>query len=94
MALDPRLLDILRCPITGQALRMASRRQLEAANRAIAEGTARLAQGDRLTTPMSASLVTIEGRHFYRIETGIPVLLASESILLPSMPEDPPHARG
>ncbi len=79
--MDPRLLEILLCPVSHQGLRPAARAELDRLNRLIAEGRVRTADG-RLPTPFTAALVTHDGRRFYRIEDGIPVLLPEEGVVL------------
>ncbi|MCX7555673.1 Trm112 family protein [Xanthomonadaceae bacterium JHOS43] len=79
MTLDKRLLEILRCPASGEALQPATPAQLDAINRSIAAGTARRGDGTPASVPLDAALRTASGR-IYRIDDGIPVMLASESI--------------
>lgn len=79
MALDPRLLEILRCPVTGQSLSLASRRQLESINQAL---SAEAAPANITPQAIESALMVADGSRAYRIDDGIPVLLASESISL------------
>lgn len=83
MTLDTRLLEILRCPASGQSLGLMTSAQLESLNRAIAQGQAQHPEGITATQPLRAGLITAAQDRCYRVEDGIPVLLASESILLP-----------
>jgi uncharacterized protein YbaR (Trm112 family) len=78
--IDRRLLDILCCPVTKAPLRLASAAELEALNRAIAEGTVRTEAGAAPSGPAGGALVTRDGRTIYRIEDDIPVMLADEAI--------------
>lgn len=79
--MDPRLLEILLCPVSHQGLRPAARDELDRLNQLIAEGRARTADG-KAPAPLAAALVTLDGRRFYRIEDGIPVLLPEEGVVL------------
>ncbi|MFN3843396.1 MAG: Trm112 family protein [Rehaibacterium terrae] len=78
--MDQRLLDILCCPVTRQPLAPLSARQLEALNRAIGEGRVVRADGSPQSSPLTAALITRDRRTVYRIDDGIPVLLADEGI--------------
>jgi len=78
------LIDILCCPVTRSALRAASPGEIGAVNDAIAEDRAADAAGRPVRQRLDAALVTLEGDRFYRVEDGIPVLLADECIRLGS----------
>lgn len=74
------MLDILCCPVSRQPLAPASDRQLQALNRAVAEGRLARADGSLQPAPLTAALVTRDRRTVYRIDDDIPVLLADEGI--------------
>ena len=80
MSLEKRLLEILCCPATRQALRLLTPGQLGALNRAVSAGLVRNSEGRAIQQPLAAGLMAQGGAHVYRIDDGIPVLLASESI--------------
>lgn len=80
MGLDKRLLEILCCPTTKQPVGPASAAQLAALNAAIAAGTLSDAEGTRITQPFTAALVTRDGRTVYRVDDGIPVMLADQAV--------------
>ena len=80
--MDRKLLDLLACPTTRQPLRLLDREALEALNRAIAAGGLPRAGGGLQTAPVDAVLVTADGSLGYRVDDGIPVLLAEESLQL------------
>ncbi len=80
MTLDKRLLEILRCPASGQALHPLTPSQLDDVNRAIAAGTARRGDGEPASAPLHAGLRTAATDRIYRVDDGIPVMLVSESI--------------
>jgi uncharacterized protein len=77
---DRRLLDILCCPATRQPLAPLGTRELDALNRDIAEGRVHRVDGSAQTSPLSAGLITRDRRTVYRIDDGIPVLLADDGI--------------
>lgn len=78
--MDRKLLDILVCPATRQPLSLLDRPGLEAVNAAIAAGAAARADGTPEPGPLREALVTRDRRLVYRIDDGIPVLLADEAI--------------
>lgn len=82
--MDRKLLDLLACPTTHQPLRPIDARLLHDVNAAIAGGALKRGDGSAQSTPVDAALVTADGRLAYRIDDGIPVLLAEESLDLTS----------
>ena len=80
MALDKRLLDILCCPASKQPVAMLSTSQIAAINRAIEQRQVRSADGAVVDKPLSAGLLTRDGRTAYRIDDGIPVMLADQGL--------------
>ena len=73
------LVDILCCPVTRGPLRLASAAEVGAINAAIDRGTVANEAGKPVREPVSAALVATEGERVYRVDDGIPVLLAEES---------------
>ncbi|MEQ4574436.1 MAG: Trm112 family protein, partial [Gammaproteobacteria bacterium] len=53
---------------------------LEALNRAIAAGGVQRADGSRQEQPLREALVTRDRKQVFRVDDGIPVLLAEEAI--------------
>ena len=82
MSVDPKLLEILVCPITKVSVRVLGKQKLVALNRAIAEGGVRHLGGTAVEAPFDAALVTTDGRTVYRIDDGIPVML--EDLAIPT----------
>lgn len=78
--MDRKLLDILCCPATRQPLALLDARGLEALNRAIAGGGVKRADDTAQGGPLREALVTQDRKTVYRVEDGIPVLLAEEAI--------------
>lgn len=83
--MDRHLLDLLACPTTRQPLRPLDGARLDALNRAIAEGRVRRGDGSVQSAQVGAALATDDGRLAYRIDDGIPVLLAEESLELSAL---------
>ncbi len=78
--MDRKLLDILACPATRQPLALLEARGLEALNAAIAAGGVVREDGSPQAEPLREALVTRDRRRVYRVDDGIPVLLAEEAI--------------
>ena len=78
--MDRKLLDILACPITRMPLAMLDAPGLEALNRAIATGGVHLNDDSVQASPLREALVTRDRKTVYRVDDGIPVLLAEEAI--------------
>ena len=78
--MDRKLLDILVCPATRQPLALLEPAGLEALNQAIAAARVARNDGSREASPLREALVTRDRKTVYRIDDGIPVLLAEEAI--------------
>ncbi len=78
--MDKRVLDILCCPVSRQPLAPLASRELDALNRAVAAGTLKRSDGSMQGDALQAGLLTRDRKLAYRIDDGIPVLLADESI--------------
>ena len=87
--MDRKLLDILACPATRQPLSLLDRAGLEALNQAIADGGVRRADDSLQAEPLREALVTRDHRLVYRIDDGIPVLLADEAMASSQWPDLP-----
>jgi uncharacterized protein YbaR (Trm112 family) len=78
--MDRKLLDLLCCPATRQPLALLEARGLEALNRAITAGGIKRADESPQDEPVREALVTQDRKTVYRVDDGIPVLLAEEAI--------------
>jgi len=78
--MDRKLLDLLACPATRQPLALLDGAGLEALNRAIAAGGLQRVDGSPQREPLREALLTRDRTLAYRIDDGIPVLLAEEGI--------------
>ena len=79
-AMDRKLLDILVCPTTRLPLSLLEPAGLDALNRAIAAGGVRHADDSLRTDALREALITRDRKTVYRVDDGIPVLLAEEAI--------------
>ncbi|WP_298580837.1 Trm112 family protein [uncultured Luteimonas sp.] len=78
--MDRKLLDLLVCPVSRQPLALLDPAGLAAINAAAADGALRRADDSAQSTPLREALVTHDRKLVYRIDDGIPVLLAEEAI--------------
>lgn len=78
--MDRKLLDLLCCPTTRQPLALLETRGLEALNQAIGSGSVRRADDSAQTETLRQALITRDRKTVYRVDDGIPVLLAEEGI--------------
>ncbi|GAB3364700.1 Trm112 family protein [Lysobacter rhizosphaerae] len=78
--MDRKLLDLLVCPTTRQPLALLDGRGLQAVNAAIAAGGVFRGDGSAQAETLHEALVTRDRKTVYRLDDGIPVLLAEEAI--------------
>lgn len=78
--MDRKLLDLLVCPVTRQPLALLDSRGLQALNDAIQAGGVVRGDGGAQAEAVREALLTRDRRAVYRIDDGIPVLLAEEAI--------------
>jgi uncharacterized protein YbaR (Trm112 family) len=78
--MDRKLLDILCCPLTKQPLALLDKGELRALNQAIDASRVIRADGSAQAEAIEEALISRDRKTIYRIEDGIPVLLADESI--------------
>lgn len=91
--MDRHLLDILRCPITGQPLRLLNRQELSRLNERIAAGEISYENGDRPPAAFDEALITGNGSWIYAVQDGVPVMLPDQAVAAGSLDlED--HAHG
>lgn len=87
--MDRKLLDLLCCPSSRQPLSMLEARGLDVLNRAISEGDVQRVDGSPQGDPLREALVTRDRKLLYRVDDGIPVLLAEEAIATLQLPHFP-----
>ena len=78
--MDRKLLDLLVSPDTRQPLSLLDAKGLEALNKAISAGAVNKADGNPLAQPLREALVTRDRKQVFRVDDGIPVLLADEAL--------------
>ena len=87
--MDRKLLDLLVCPTTRQPLLLLDSRGLQALSAAIQAGGLKRADGSAQSEAVREALVTRDRKTIYRIDDGIPVLLAEEAIATAQIPDFP-----
>lgn len=78
--MDRKLLDLLVCPATHQALHRLDAKQRGLVNDAIDRGELQRGDGTTESRPLADALARRDGRAVYRIDDGIPVLLTDEAL--------------
>lgn len=78
--MDRKLLDILCCPASKQPLALLNKAELEVLNAEIAAGGLLRVDGSVQADAIREGLITRDHQTIYRIDDGIPVLLADEGI--------------
>lgn len=80
MAIDPQLLEILRCPETLQPLTLAGDDLLERLNAKIAAGELSTVGGETVDEPVDGALLREDGEILYVIRDEIPEMLIEAGI--------------
>lgn len=87
MPVDGKLLEILCCPVTRSPVNRLSAAQLKRLNEAIKAGSVRTVDGVTIPEPLQEALITESGKFIYRVDSGIPVMLADEAINTDQLPD-------
>ncbi len=85
--MDKKLLDILCCPSSKQSISLLSKAGLAQLNEQIAAGHISQLDGQKLNQPVQEALITQDHKLIYRVDDGIPVLLAEEAIASVQIPD-------
>ena len=89
MALDPRFLSILCCPVSKRALKPLSRARLGFLNDAVRAGSVQNVACAVLNAVITDALISDDDKVIYRIDDGVPVLLPEEGIGTPQFTDFP-----
>ena len=87
--MDRKLLDLLCSPDTRQPLLQLDGKALDTVNRAIESSEVLRVSGERQQQPLREALLTQDRSQLFRVEDGIPVLLAEEAILTAQISDFP-----
>jgi uncharacterized protein YbaR (Trm112 family) len=77
---DDRLLSVLCCPVTRQAVRALTEEELAGWNTLVQNGKVVDGNGDPCTELLKAALITEDGTRVYPVVNGTPVMLAEEAL--------------
>ncbi len=80
MPIDPKLLQILVCPITKLPVFILGPDKLSRLNGMISEGKLQTMDGETIVEPLQEALITSNKNMIYRIENNIPVMLEDQGI--------------
>ena len=80
--IDPKLVQMLRCPLDGSKLEIAEDSLISRVNEAIREGNVRDRHDQKVTGALDQGLVSTAGGRLYAIRGGIPTLIGDEAIEL------------
>ena len=80
--IDQELLDILACPETRAAVRLASDSEVASINELIRSGHLVNRGGEKVAEPIDGGLVRADGKYLYPIREAIPIMLIDEAIPL------------
>ena len=78
--MDPKLLNIICCPVTRERLSIATSKQLVFINTEIAKSNLKKLDGSIAEQPQSNALINATKTLLYPIEEDIPILLENEAI--------------
>ena len=82
MPIAERLLQMLRCPDSGQALRPLTEEERQGLNERVDRQELRYADGSPVESPLLEGLIREDGARVYRIDDEIPMMLAERGIPL------------
>ena len=80
MPVDPKLLEIIRCPVTKNQVSVVKPELLEKINLKIRAGEACYADGSVVDSELEEGLITSTGTTIYRVDSSIPIMLEEKSI--------------
>lgn len=80
MTVDPKLLEILCCPVSKTPLNRLDPARLEKLNSAIGQGSVKYVDGKAVESELQEGLVTADMKVIYPVEDDIPILLQEKGI--------------
>ena len=81
-AVDPELLEILRCPESLQPVRLADDPVVRRLQEQARQGSLQNLQGEKVVADFEALLLREDGKRAYLVRDGIPVMLIDEALAL------------
>ena len=86
MPIHPELLEILCDPITKVSVKILAPEKLAALNAAVAQRQVTDAKGNVVEGNIEEALITADGKTIYRVDSGIPIMLAELGIPATTIP--------
>jgi uncharacterized protein YbaR (Trm112 family) len=80
MPIHQDLLDVLVCPVSKKTLSILQKQTMAELNVLISQGKITTVGGQKVEMPLEEGLITEDGKTIYRIDDGIPIMLAEEGI--------------
>ena len=78
--IDPKILPLIRCPLDGQPLEIASSDLIAQLNEQIKAGELRDRADGKVSETVDEGLITADGQRFYPARKGIPTLIVDQAI--------------
>ena len=86
MPIHPELLEILCDPVTKVPVKILALEKLAALNAAVAQRKVADAKGSVVEGTIEEALITTDGKTIYRVDSGIPIMLAEHGIPAAQIP--------
>ena len=80
--MDKNFLNRLKCPITGQNLRLSKKISIDPVNQGIQKGKVKFFHGAIVSEKIETGIINDGSTSFYIVEGGIPCLMVEKSIIL------------
>lgn len=78
--IDPKLLEMIQCPIDGQPLQIADSDLVATLNEKIRRGEIRDHSDQSVSEPLEEGLITLDGKRIYPSRKSIPTLVVDHAI--------------
>ena len=80
--MDKKFLNSLKCPITGQNLRLSNKISVEHVNQGIHKGKVKFFHGAIVSEKIETGIINEGSTYLYMVKGDIPCLIAEKAIIL------------